>query len=952
MLGSAIFSLPIYNLIGKFFFQAFGWLALYLPLYLASIGFYLQKKIDNTFYLIFINLTFFPFITLVLLLRFLHNYATTEWEITLFWHISQNNRTHFIMFFITILLLELTLISYFWYQARIYTRSKNHIFSSTAHTNSVNNGTENSVKKDSFNKENSIFPKHTEYNNIPRVNNAKRKIMIQIASRLKSSKNLFQNIINKINTILVRIESNHEDKQKEIRNLLNTIDSEKKEKHTANIPTYEDEKTIHYLKKDPKIQEIFEDPIMEDWHKNSSTETLRPHNHALSSSEVSPQTSKEKTVVSLSTKNVNDVINEHLGDGLKNYTFNSKKPDTEPALHPHRLKRPEINVEQEFIHHKKNWNEELLPPHLRESFFTQEEQDALHSISEEIIENTQIEHQISELIDEASTTLDKIIHNSPQQRKDDSDYSKNYEEKKHSDAQVYQTSNIPRQTLTTNETLPDHVESTLDSIHFSNIPSSVYPTSSPTITTTDNRYQLPKASLLHGYESTPYWEIDEETKQLSIILENTLKEFKIEGKVTNISKGSTITMFELLPASGVKLSRIEGLADNIAFRLAAKSVRIVAPIPGKQAVGVEIPNKIRSIVSFQELIDNSKMIDNQEVIPVILGKDIAGDNQIIDLTKTPHLLIAGATGSGKSVCVNGLISSILFTKKPSEVRMILIDPKVVELKPFNDVPHLLTPVITNPKRALQAIQWVSEEMDRRYTLLDNLGVRNISSYNHKIKEMNFINSPLPYLVVVIDEFADLMATGAKELEGLIARLAAKSRASGIHLVLATQRPSVDVITGLIKANFPSRVAFMVAGKMDSRVILDTNGAEQLLGKGDMLFISSWSPVPVRIQGAFLSDEEVESIAEFVKSQGKPNYIDDEIFYDDDDASFSSTNETEDDILFDQALEVVLSSGKASASYLQRRFKIGYNRAARLIEIMESKGIVGPANGSKPREILQ
>lgn len=465
-------------------------------------------------------------------------------------------------------------------------------------------------------------------------------------------------------------------------------------------------------------------------------------------------------------------------------------------------------------------------------------------------------------------------------------------------------------------------------------------------------YNVPANELLTSYPDGEYWVIDEETVAASHQLKDTLSEFKIEAEVTGIRKGPVITMFEILPAPGVKLSKIVALQDNIALRLAASSVRIVAPIPGKHAVGIEVPNKERAIVSFKELIDTEHPAFRKQAVPVVLGKDITGEAQVIDLAKTPHLLIAGSTGSGKSVCVNSLILSILFKRSPQEVRMILIDPKIVELKLYNDIPHLLTPVITEPKKAFQALQYCLCEMERRYALLDGMGVREITSYNKRIVERNIATEKLPYIVVIIDEFADLMATTGKELESTVARLAAMSRAVGIHLVLATQRPSIDVITGLIKANIPSRIAFMVASKMDSRIIIDQVGAEKLLGKGDMLYASATDPFPVRIQGTFVSDNEVENVVDFVKQYGEPDYIDDEIFVDDEEPEIGSSLFGEgDDPLYDQAVEIVMQAGKASASYIQRRLKIGYNRAARLVEEMEEKGLVGPANGSKPREII-
>ena len=466
----------------------------------------------------------------------------------------------------------------------------------------------------------------------------------------------------------------------------------------------------------------------------------------------------------------------------------------------------------------------------------------------------------------------------------------------------------------------------------------------------EKQYQLPMASLLDDYPDDQYREIDDETRYAAEILKGTLEEFNIRAEVTGIRKGPVITMFEILPAPGVKLSKIVNLADNIALRLAASRVRIVAPIPGKHAVGIEVPNHHRAIVSFREVVDDKSFHGDGMEIPIALGKDITGEAQIIDLTQTPHLLIAGATGSGKSVCVNSIISSILYTREPSEVKLLLIDPKIVELKLYNDIPHLLTRVVTEPKRAFQALQYCIYEMERRYALLDSLGVRDIKSYNKKVRSKRIAVLPLPYIVIIVDEFADLMSSLGKELESALARLAAMSRAVGLHLVLATQRPSVDVITGLIKANIPSRIAFMVASKFDSRIIIDAIGADKLLGRGDMLFTSAWDPFPIRIQGAFLSEGEVEQVTDYVKTLGEPDYLDDEIFFEDDDeGGFYAGGD--DDPLTAQALDIVVNAGKASASYLQRKLKIGYNRAARLVEQMEERGIVGPPQGSKPREIL-
>ncbi len=466
-------------------------------------------------------------------------------------------------------------------------------------------------------------------------------------------------------------------------------------------------------------------------------------------------------------------------------------------------------------------------------------------------------------------------------------------------------------------------------------------------------YNIPTDKILNEFENSDYWVIDEGTNASAAQLKETLEEFRISAEVTGIRKGPVVTMFEILPAPGVKLSKIVTLQDNIALRLAAKSVRIVAPIPGKRAVGIEVPNKDRAVVAFREIIEQNMPEFKKMAVPVILGKDIQGEAQVIDLSKTPHLLIAGSTGSGKSVCVNSLILSILYKRSPEQVKLILVDPKIVELKLYNDIPHLLTPVITEPKRALQSLQYCLCEMERRYALLDGMGVRDIISYNKRIEERHIASEKLPYIVVIIDEFADLMATTGKELENTIARLCAMSRAVGIHLVLATQRPSVDVITGLIKANIPSRIAFAVASKMDSRIIIDQVGAEKLLGRGDMLFVSAVNPVPIRIQGTLVSDDEVENVVNYVKQYGFPEYIDDEIFVEDEDEENPEPGlfDEGDDPLYQKALDIVIEAGKASASYIQRRLKIGYNRAARLVEEMEERGIVGPANGSKPREII-
>lgn len=466
-------------------------------------------------------------------------------------------------------------------------------------------------------------------------------------------------------------------------------------------------------------------------------------------------------------------------------------------------------------------------------------------------------------------------------------------------------------------------------------------------------YQYPPESILVTYPKIGN-DINEETLERGKILVATLEQFNVHVELTNIVRGPTVTMFEILPAPGIRINSIVNLGDNIAMALAAKQVRIVAPIPGKSAVGIEIPNHKRDVIGFKEMLP--AMESKQLNIPMVLGKNLMGEPIVMDVSATPHLLIAGSTGSGKSVCVNSMICSILFRRSPKEVRLILVDPKIVELSIYNGIPHLLTPVIHDPKKTLKAFDFCLYEMDRRYRLLQGINARNILGYNEKIVQDRLAREKLPYIVVVIDEFADLMHTVGKELENKVSRLAAMSRAVGIHLVLATQRPSVDVITGVIKTNIPTRIAFAVTSTTDSRIIIDEGGAEKLLGKGDMLYLASSDPTPERIQGAFLSDREVEQVVQFASKQGVADFIDESFFEDDEPASSGSGYEgsdgNDDEALLEEALAIVVERKSASASYLQRRLKIGYNRAARLIELMEELGYVGPPNGSKPRELLK
>jgi S-DNA-T family DNA segregation ATPase FtsK/SpoIIIE len=457
-------------------------------------------------------------------------------------------------------------------------------------------------------------------------------------------------------------------------------------------------------------------------------------------------------------------------------------------------------------------------------------------------------------------------------------------------------------------------------------------------------YRIPVKGILKTYPADQDDLIDEQSiRDAAIILRETLREFNIQAEITGIWKGPAVSMFEIIPGPGVKLSKIINLQDNIALRLDASSLRIVAPVPGRYTVGIEVPNEKRSIVPFAELIKEKAYRENPKAeIPLILGKDIAGEVQIVDLAQTPHLLIAGAAGSGKSVCLNSLILSVLYRLSPAECRFIMIDPKLAELKVYNDMPHLMTPVITEPKRAFQALQYCIFEMERRYSCLDSLEVRDIRAYNKWIKERGIGVEPLPYIVTVIGEFADLMSASGKEIETALARLASMGRTVGMHLILVTQRPSIDVITGQLKANIAGRIAFMVPNKADSRLILDMPGAEKLLGKGDMLYAGP-EDAPTRIQGAYVSEEEVKLAVQYVKTLGCPDYIDDELFIDDS----AETEAAEGNQLYERAVEIVIEEGRASAGYLQRRLKVGYNRAAQLIDRMEQQGLIIPVSPNKP-----
>lgn len=469
----------------------------------------------------------------------------------------------------------------------------------------------------------------------------------------------------------------------------------------------------------------------------------------------------------------------------------------------------------------------------------------------------------------------------------------------------------------------------------------------------DDDYQLPPISLLTKTPPT------DQSSDLKLIktntkkLQDTLQSFGVDATVENVNLGPSVTKYELRPAVGVKVSRITHLADDLALALAARDIRIEAPIPGKSLIGIEVPNKNVATVGFRDMLESTPHDDR--LLDVPLGRTVAGDVMTADLTKMPHLLIAGATGSGKSVAINVILTSILMKAKPHQVKLLLIDPKKVELSVYNDIPHLLTPVVSNPKKAARALGKVVSEMERRYELFSNFGVRNIKGYNSLVKQQNAKDpqKPQPYLpliLVVVDELSDLMMTVSHDVEDAIVRIAQMGRAAGIHMILATQRPSVDVITGLIKANVPSRMAFAVSSGVDSRTILDSNGAEKLLGRGDMLFQPIDKNKPVRIQGAFISDHDVDAVVDFIKKERPAEYDQQMVVSDAEIKQEESDDET--DELFDDAVKFVVDAQRASTSLLQRRFRIGYNRAARIIDEMENRGIVGPANGSKPREVYK
>lgn len=459
-------------------------------------------------------------------------------------------------------------------------------------------------------------------------------------------------------------------------------------------------------------------------------------------------------------------------------------------------------------------------------------------------------------------------------------------------------------------------------------------------------YKLPPFRLLSKPNNGGKGGDQNDYMQTARKLEATLESFGVRAKVLEVVRGPSVTRYEIQPDIGVKVSRIVNLTDDIALALAAKDIRMEAPIPGKSAIGIEVPNNEVSLVTMREVMETPTFQDAESKLSIAFGRDISGQTIVGNLARMPHLLVAGATGSGKSVCINGIITSILYKAKPDEVKFLMVDPKMVELNVYNGIPHLMAPVVTDPKRASLALKKIVVEMEKRYELFSKSGTRNIEGYNNLMKDN--LPAVLPYIVVIVDELADLMMVAANDVEDAITRLAQMARAAGIHLIIATQRPSVDVITGVIKANIPSRIAFGVSSQVDSRTILDMAGAEKLLGRGDMLFMPMGSSKPIRVQGAFMSDQEVENIVDFVRDQGQAEY--DESLVPEVEEAANSDDEQLDE-LYEQAVTIVLEAKQASVSLLQRRMRVGYTRAARLIDSMEARGVIGPYEGSKPREVL-
>ena len=557
--------------------------------------------------------------------------------------------------------------------------------------------------------------------------------------------------------------------------------------------------------------------------------------------------------------------------------------------------------------------------------------------------------------------LDDMIRNSYSQPQDDAPYTPAYD----MDIDIPLPDSEPDNAaiVSPDELLQDPPELAEPAAETEN-PSEPAAPAAPTVPA--RPYQIPSIDFLqNGVSRAGDPAVDQEMKEKAGILVDTLKSFGVTVRITGIFRGPSVTRYELQPAAGIKVSKITGLADDIALSLAAQGVRIEAPIPGKPAIGIEVPNSHKDTVSLREILESDSFRSSKSKLAFAVGRDIAGNAVIGDIARLPHMIIAGATGSGKSVCTNSIIMSILYHATPEEVKLILIDPKIVEFTVYEGIPHLLIPVVTDPKKAAGALNWAVQEMQRRYNLFAENSVRDLGDYNAAAAQPNSPLEPMPQIVVIIDELADLMMTTSKEVEDAICRLAQKARAAGMHLIIATQRPTTDIITGLIKANIPSRIALSVMSQVDSRTILDTGGAEKLLGHGDMLYLPNGKIKPVRVQGCFTSTKEIEKVVDFIKSQTQSEYSNEIMEQVEQNIPVTKaegktkeqrkdSGEPEpgsDEDIFERAIEVVVEAGQASTSSLQRRLKLGYARAARIMDELEEKGIIGPYEGAKPRRVL-
>ena len=557
--------------------------------------------------------------------------------------------------------------------------------------------------------------------------------------------------------------------------------------------------------------------------------------------------------------------------------------------------------------------------------------------------------------------LDDMIRNSYSQPQDDAPYTPAYD----MDIDIPLPDSEPDNAaiVSPDELLQDPPELAEPAAETEN-PSEPAAPAAPTVPA--RPYQIPSIDFLqNGVSRAGDPAVDQEMKEKAGILVDTLKSFGVTVRITGIFRGPSVTRYEIQPAAGIKVSKITGLADDIALSLAAQGVRIEAPIPGKPAIGIEVPNSHKDTVSLREILESDSFRSSKSKLAFAVGRDIAGNAVIGDIARLPHMIIAGATGSGKSVCTNSIIMSILYHATPEEVKLILIDPKIVEFTVYEGIPHLLIPVVTDPKKAAGALNWAVQEMQRRYNLFAENSVRDLGDYNAAAAQPNSPLEPMPQIVVIIDELADLMMTTSKEVEDAICRLAQKARAAGMHLIIATQRPTTDIITGLIKANIPSRIALSVMSQVDSRTILDTGGAEKLLGHGDMLYLPNGKIKPVRVQGCFTSTKEIEKVVDFIKSQTQSEYSNEIMEQVEQNIPVTKaegktkeqrkdSGEPEpgsDEDIFERAIEVVVEAGQASTSSLQRRLKLGYARAARIMDELEEKGIIGPYEGAKPRRVL-